>query len=256
MKRELATASALLGGAILWAVWNSRKRVPLGMVGPVAVNPHIRETDQPIELVAPQPLIQPRSVVRPLRQSRPTDAPAFGHDSKRNEDTIGVDDYMSLPLEGSGVTHETRERYKELEADSVAEPEAFSFYRLKVLETRDPFAHYVALNGFRVVHTDKPVALQGTRCWNPHTGEHAHYSGTEPWRATEQRELILNFPQPVVIHGYQFRTAEELPAFDPVRWVLEGSRNGAHWLTLDDRSRRQLVPTEREVWATFRISSP
>lgn len=186
-----------------------------------------------------------------MTELRPTDDPAFGLDAERNTGKEGLEAYMGLPLEGDGITHTNRDKLADLDVENpVAEAEAFSFYRFTVLETRDPFAHYVSVGGFKLMTGMRVASIQGTKRWNPHTGETAEYGG-EAWMATEQRELILKFPQPVVINRYQFRTSDKLAAFDPVRWRLEGSRNGAYWLPLDERT--ETVPEERGLWVNYLI---
>jgi len=248
-------AGALIVGTVLWTLWHTKPRakhiVPV-VPRPVIIAPTVEEFSVERAVVVPRPPAAPAalSATHPLGPTRPTDAPAFGLDAERNEGQ-DLDTYMSLPLETDGITHTNRDMLADLEeAEEPAKEEAFPFYRFSVLETRDPFAHYVAIGGFKLMNGMQVASIQGTKRWNPHTGETAAYGG-EAWMATEQRELILKFPQPVVINRYQIRTSDEAAAFDPVRWRLEGSRNGAYWLSLDERA--ETVPVERSVWMNYLI---
>ena len=251
MNRELATAAALIGGTVLWTLWHTRSRtLPLAPVAPrpVFIAPEVAHEPIGRNWIAPAvAAVVAAKTVTP----QPQDDPAFGLDSQRNADTIGVDDYMALPLEGPGLKHENRDKYEDLGATGTTEPEAFPFYRLKITETRDPFAHYAAIGGLKFLNGTKVVEPQGMMRWNPHTGETAPFSGTEEWRETNQRELIVKFPRPIVATRYQIRTSAEGTSFDPVRWTLEGSRNGAYWLALDNRE--EALPLERTMWANYLI---
>lgn len=184
---------------------------------------------------------------------RPMDAPAFGKDSVRNEDSeIGLDDYLNLPLEGEGLTHRNRHAYREAEeaADEAPRVMRFQFFRLKVVRTRDPAAVTAAIGGLMLLNGSENVYHPEAKVWNPHTGTRETFYPGAGWSDSDQRELIVKFPVAVAVNGYRLRTSEQDTAFDPVEWRLEGSQNGVYWLPLDERKTR-ILPAARGVWVTF-----
>jgi hypothetical protein len=196
-----------------------------------------------------------------IKVAEPTEAPPhedpdFGTDRERNRDTVGVDDYMALPLEGSGLTHENRVRFVDVDtvaSEGAPRPFRFVFFRLKILKTRSPTAATAAIGGFTLLNGADVVYHPRAKVWNPHTGERTTYYPEAAWSDSDQKELIVRFPSAVAVNGYKIRTSEQDTAFDPVQWRLEGSQNGVYWLPLDERS--LTPPFERGVWATFRVSS-
>jgi hypothetical protein len=188
-------------------------------------------------------------------EAPPHEDPDFGTDRERNRDQIGVDDYMALPLEGTGLTHVNRVRFVDLDApppEGAPRPFRFVFFRLKILKTRSPAAATAAIGGFTLLNGADVVHHPRAKVWNPHTGERTTYYPEAAWSDSDQKELIVRFPSAVAINGYKIRTSEQDTAFDPVQWRLEGSQNGVYWLPLDERS--LAPPFTRGVWATFGVS--
>ncbi len=191
--------------------------------------------------VAPQPL-------------GPVDNHAFGKDMERNEEEeIRLDDYLNLPLESGGLTHTNRHAFQDLEKEAVGAPPPivkFTFFRLKVLATRDRAAATAAIGGFVLMNGKEAVYHPGAKLWNPHTGSRETFYPEAGWSDSEQKELIVKFPKAVAVNRYRLRTSEQDTAFDPVEWRLEGSQNGLYWFPLDERKTTAL-PVERGTWIAF-----
>ncbi len=56
------------------------------------------------------------------------------------------------------------------------------------------------------------------------------------WLDFNKGSLVYDFSDNQFIDAYNFTTANDVIDRDPVRWILEGSVNGANWVVIDDRS--------------------
>jgi hypothetical protein len=257
-KRVGATAAAILIGAVAYALYRGEKRVAIRRAVIPEIDPTIQFHRAP--LVAPPPPAAPRKFFTNLEIAKiprgemgPTDAPAFGKDSRRNEDSeIGLDDYLNLPLEGEGLTHQNRHAFRDAEAGADEAPRVmrFQFFRLKVVRTRDASAATAAIGGLMLLNGADDVYHPEAKVWNPHTGARETFYPGAAWSDSDQRELIVKFPTAVAANGYRLRTSEDSMGFDPVEWRLEGSQNGVYWLPLDER-KTGVLPAARGVWVTF-----
>ena len=265
-RRDLVAASLAVLGSAAYAFWSyvrrRREKVIAMPVVPFEIHPRIYENSMIAERanLGPRPPLRAAAAAAiplPLSRNAPHETPGFGIDLERNMDDVGLDDYMTMPLEGTGITHQNRIQYLDTDAEAEPEPklEQFRFIRLKVLETRDSGAGRVSLGGFKVMWGTQAIDLPGTTAWNPHTGIRRPWVPTEGWSDGDQYELILCFPHAVAVTRYQFRTASEPAGQDPRRWRLEGSQNGTFWLTIDDRSGGGFIPEERGVWMNYRCGS-
>jgi len=188
----------------------------------------------------------------------PYELPAFGNDMQRNQDDIDFDTYLNLPLNGDGVTYDNRDKLKDLEAADDSEPqlEAFTYFRIVVTETRSKSAT-AGIGGIKfmkgLLHVTHPLA----KVWDPHTGEEAPFKEMEPW-SNDKGEFIVKFPHAVQIDSYKLRTGKTMDTVnsDPVKWRLEGSRNGTYWVVLDNRTDgKAYVPPIRNIWITWNIKA-
>ena len=66
------------------------------------------------------------------------------------------------------------------------------------------------------------------------------------WLDLNKGALVYQFSAGILIDSYDFTTANDATERDPVRWVLEGSVDGANWILLDDQSNADFpTPTAR-----------
>jgi hypothetical protein len=171
----------------------------------------------------------------------------FGHDTSRNIDTKELDDYLNLPLEGSGVTYTNEYKYKDIDETSEPElPNRYKYIRLRILKSR---------SNLREIHLgDIDFSYRGHQLKlntiNPHTGSSVNF----PWIDNDQLTLLIQLESTSEINNYRLKTSTDDPKFDPVRWVLEGSMNGAFWEIIDDRNESdEEFPTIRDVWIPYAV---
>jgi hypothetical protein len=209
--------------------------------------------------IVPAPLYRDSIVdsVPVKKSSAPYELPAFGDDMQRNQDDIDFDTYLNLPLVGDGVTYKNRDRLKDLDAPDDTEPrlEEFSYFRLVVTETRAPRSATSSIGGIKfmkgLIHVSHPLA----KVWDPHTGEETAFKEMDPW-SNSTRQFIVKFPCAMQIDSYKIRTGKTMDTVnsDPVKWRLEGSRNGTYWVVLDDRTDgKAFIPSIRNIWTTWKF---
>ncbi len=265
VKREVVAAGLAVLSTAAYAAWTYLRRPRTRPSVPEVafeIHPQIQENSFVAQRLGstlePGPPVAAAIVnALPNRRSAPHEFPEFGSDIARNTDDISLEDYMTMPLEGSGVTYQNRVNYVDVDvdmdmADNGPTEETFRFIRLKVLETRDPSAGRVSLGGFKLIWGNQVIDLPGTTSWNPHTGVRRPWVTTGGWSDGDQYELILRFPHAIAVTRYQFMTSTESAAQDPRRWRLEGSQNGTYWLRLDDREGGGFVPEDRGVWMNYK----
>ena len=70
------------------------------------------------------------------------------------------------------------------------------------------------------------------------------------WLDDEKKPLVLTFPAPVRVTSYEWATAYDNTAADPVKWSLEGSNDGISWLSIDHTHAHGVYPTSlaRQQW--------
>ena len=240
-----------------WAYQSSFKEPPKRIhVPPLYIDPKVwQRTDEAfVNPVIPAPLYT--TPVETVTTKAPYDFPAFGDDMQRNKDDIDFDTYLNLPLNGDGITYNNRDTLKDLESADDVEPrlEDFTYFRLVVTETRAPRIPAV-IGGIKfmkgLIHITHPLA----KMWDTHTGEETPFKEMDPW-SSDKGQLVVKFPRAVQIDTYKLRTGREAGTVnsDPVKWRLEGSRNGTFWVVLDDRTDgKAYVPPVRNVWTTWKV---
>jgi hypothetical protein len=75
--------------------------------------------------------------------------------------------------------------------------------------------------------------------------------GSAKWLDHNLGDLILTFNAPVEVASYNWMTANDAPARDPVMWTLDGSNDGATWAVIDNThaGERFSAPGGRYTWA-------
>ena len=152
------------------------------------------------------------------------------------QDEYSLDTYMELPLETEGKTHYTDVLYKGIDEDiPSSEPTFVKYLRFQCTETRNDVELTVHVGGFKFFQGHEVSSKKPLNIWNPHTGITKRYT-QEPWIDSDQRMLVFQFAEPVVVTHYEMKSSTESPNFDPVHWKLEGSMSGTYWTILDDRT--------------------
>lgn len=200
------------------------------------------------------PLIEaPRQKITeyPIERA-PHELAGFGHDITRNNDGGSVDDYLNLPLVGSGLTFENKEAYQEVD-DEVGAPtyrdvKRHKFIRLSIMEANSDDVHIGGIDFLKGGRSIGDVSL-----WNPHTGERGAYS-KGPFSDRDQLVFIFCFKVPIIFDTYRIKTSIEGVQCDPTEWMLEGSMNGNYWTPVDRRSNVEFPPL-RGVWTAYSIVS-
>jgi hypothetical protein len=141
-------------------------------------------------------------------------------------------------------------------AAQAPEPTPFSFkhYRIRFLETRDPRAAYVHLGLLRAYDVHKqPIDLraQGAKITNllgaPAVDGTSAQVLLSPkggrWTDTTRSPLQITFPEPTPLRALSFAmpSVPNSSAYDPVRWRVEASESGRHWVPVGEYS---YVPSE------------
>jgi hypothetical protein len=79
------------------------------------------------------------------------------------------------------------------------------------------------------------------------------------WLDFNVKPLVYDFGESIKIYKYNFRTANDFPRRDPVRWTLEGSNDGTTWVMLDDRTSVDYLTTTlrwtQTPWFSLPIST-
>jgi hypothetical protein len=226
---------------------------------PVAAPPVQISIDPLPKFYAPEPVAAPSVVEwRPavVDMRAPHEKRGFGSDSARNVDTITPDDYMNLPLIGTGKTYKNETMYMDTEEDSsriATDVKRFKYIRLVVLGVRK--GHTVTLGGVRFMQGRSMNSHTNVSTWNPHTGEKDVYMETE-WSDNDQRTIVFCFKDPADVSRYELKTSTNSHDHDPIRWKLEGSTNGTYWIVLDDRSQTNVsFPVQRDIWIMYQMNA-
>lgn len=249
-----AALGAGIAAAATWLFPNTRPAASTVAVAP----PIVRSVG-----VAPPLMPRATAVVVPAASAinavpppvtAPYTDPHFGNDRLRNTDGTLLETYLYPPLETTGKTYANEHTFQETDGAAPSSPtEHYHYVRLRVIATRDSAATAVHLGGIKffwgMLSLSEPMTI-----WNPHTGERTHYTAGTPWSDDDQREVVFHFAEPVAFNRYQFKTSTQSPIYDPVRWTLEASKNGAFWVTLDAKTETPCaIPLERGASVNFLI---
>jgi len=157
-------------------------------------------------------------------------------DLPKYQDEYSLDTYMELPLETEGKTHCTDILYKGIdESIPSLEPTFVKYLRFQCTEIRNETELTVHVGGFKFFQGHEVSSTKPMNIWNPHTGITKRYK-QESWTDSDQRILIFQFAEPVVVTHYEIKSSTESADFDPIHWKLEGSMSGTYWTILDDRT--------------------
>jgi hypothetical protein len=209
---------------------------------------------QPIH-VNETPILAPVQTITIPQVRAPHESYTFGLDSVRNQDDITLERYMEHPLESTGESHGNRFKFESVEGSAKErKPTLVRYIRLRVLKTRGVERGRVELGGVRFLFGTDVIHDPEAYIWNPHTGDKALYTGTDPWVDNDQMTVIFCFSEPIEVNKYQFRTSNTDTLFDPTRWILEGSMNASFWGELDNRTTQDtLLPVERGAWMNLKM---
>lgn len=250
MRRDLV---ALCAGAIAISIYlfskrpekqirREQKRTTEFVIDPSIVN---APSKKPVKLMeAPR-----QQTTEHPYQRAPHERSGFGHDSSRNNDDTSVDDYLNLPLVGSGLTFENKYVYQEVDdevSDLYREVKRFKFVRLSILDANSDIVHIGGIDFMKGSQSIGDVTL-----WNPHTGEKTAYSKGE-FSDRDQLTFVFCFKAPMVFDRYRVKSSNEGTQYDPKEWLLEGSVNGNYWTPVDQRPDVRF-PILRGMWTTFLI---
>lgn len=245
--------AALGAGVAAAATWLFPSARPAAVAAPkpAAIPPPLL----PRATAVVQPVVVPPAAPPPLLA--PYTDPNFGSDRLRNTDETLLETYLYPPLETTGKTYANEHAFKEVDEEAVpAKPvERYQYVRLRVTATRDPGASAVHLGGIKFFWGTQSVTEPMT-IWNPHTGERYPYTAGTPWSDDDQKEVVFHFAEPVAFTRYQLKTSTQSALYDPVRWILEGSKNGTFWEILDAKTEHDWpVPLVRSMSLNFLVRS-
>lgn len=159
----------------------------------------------------------------------PYDKPGFGIDNHRNSDFHDLDDYLNLPLVGSGKTFNNSSL---ADIDIIPTPivsHKYKYIRLSVKKTRYNVSN-VSIGHIYFYSGSEKIDSKNIYIWNPHSGEKTIYRGE--WSDDNMKTIIFCFPKAIEITRYDIKTSYKSPAQDPSLWTLEGSKNCSYWLPI------------------------
>lgn len=246
MKREVLLGIAGVG--ILSLITLLSRRPP----PPVVVDPPVSVQIDPLPKFY---VAEPKIIKPPVRLSgkphilAPHEKRGFGSDTARNVDDYTADDYMNLPLIGTGKTYANESAYKDLEDETTmldTPIKRFKYIRLVVTGVRK--GHTVEIGGVRFFHGRSMNYHTNLTTWNPHTGDRASYDSA-PWSDNDQRTIVFCFKEAAEVNRYEIKTSSGSTDHDPIHWKLEGSVSGTYWIPLDDRT--MSFPVQRDIWIMY-----
>ncbi|NNC55660.1 MAG: DUF1929 domain-containing protein, partial [Pseudomonadales bacterium] len=135
----------------------------------------------------------------------------------------------------------------------------FRYYRLTPFKLRDDnLADSVQLaelaffdNGARVYSAGQ-VSPGGNSPATEGPANADDNASTTRWRDYNKGALVYDFDSPVIINGYGLTTANDAPERDPVRWMLEASKDGNSWVVIDDQAGADFAtPSSRQTATTI-----
>jgi hypothetical protein len=139
--------------------------------------------------------------------------------------------------------------------------ERFRWFRFVPVKTRVSGADAVALAEFEI--RNQGARIGGATASNP--GGNVPIDGPPAdaldgdvftkWLDFNKQPLVLDFGAPVAADGYRFAIADYNPR-DPVSWRVEGSKDGATWILLDEKN-DFATPTAMEAFVSaFSFAPP
>jgi hypothetical protein len=199
----------------------------------------------------PAPISEPPSPIEFFEMEPEDLAPheqnGFGFDIKRNVDSHELDDYLNLPLVGTGKTY-SNSHMSDLDELSITPVPKYKYIRLTVVETRE-HTENVHVGHIYFYNGSERVKDINVNIWNPHTGEKKLYTGS--WSDNTTRSIVFCFTTNINLTRYDIQTSSRLRMYDPNIWTLEGSKNASYWVPID--TRYVDLPDKRGKWSTFRI---
>jgi len=237
-----ATVATILGivGTITYLMFKAKKVKPVSVI--IDLKKPLMQEPLMQEPLMQEPLIQEPLIQEPLMQEPIEnliddkyialyDMPGFGIDIHRNTDNHELDDYLNLPLVGTGITYSNSSMADaDIHLVPLPNPSArYKYIRLVVKETREE-SPVVNIGSIQFYSGSEQIKQSDIHIWNPHTGEKSIYTG--PWSDSDMRTIIFCFPTMLKITKYLIKTASTPPANDPSLWTLEGSKNGTYWVPI------------------------
>ena len=128
----------------------------------------------------------------------------------------------------------------------IREETRMTWFRFRVLETRDPMSKYVSMSDFRFyTATGTPADMRGIKVSNfggtrrsPKEGPEALFLPNGRWVDYSKSPLLFRFEtREAPFIGYRFSETTGDWAAAPAKWVLEGSYDGRAWTILHDSRR-------------------
>lgn len=138
----------------------------------------------------------------------------------------------------------------------VNAPQAFRYYRFTPTQLRDDAtATGVQISEFAFFYSGSQlIAPAASNPGGSFTVDEAPDKVGDAdlftrWHDSNKGALVFDFGADTPIDAYQFATANDAIERDPVRWTLEGSRDGSNWAMIDDRSAIDFpTPIERYTY--------
>lgn len=129
----------------------------------------------------------------------------------------------------------------------------YRFYRFVPTRLRDPGDNSVQLAEFQLLRHG--VRVEGAVASNPggsNPGNETPFHGNDnsldtKWLDFRKGTLVLDLGTPALVDGYRWATANDADGRDPVSWRVDGSHDGAAWVTLDSRTNHS-TPRARKTF--------
>lgn len=147
---------------------------------------------------------------------------------------------------------------------ATAAEASYRYFRFTPIKLRnDSTSNSIQISEFTFLYGGAPVSYAGATVSNPGgytpTAEVAANvmdgNTATKWLDFGKSPLVFDFGASTTIDGYRFTTANDATERDPLRWILEGSGDGAAWTVLDYMTADFATPTARTT-ATSDIALP
>ena len=242
MRRDILAGCIGLGITALIMIFNDRP-TPYRRVeySPFLHKPELPIVTDPIHIHTASGLIHGITAKGPSSYTTPDADAAPGSST--------MEELMQLPLENGGELYDYTERDEiraantfvkyirfqctEVRDSTTIELDGYQFQCSKVLDNTT-----VEVGGFRFLNGDIAIPYSKMQIWNPHTGDSEKYMGGA-WADSDQRSVVFCFQEPVEVDRYEMKSSSKSAEFDPVKWTIEGSMNGAFWTMMDNRTRTE-----------------
>jgi hypothetical protein len=231
MRLNIPILTAGLLGTIIYLIMKTRKKHTPDYNADVIIDLEPLPVD-PIDSVQQVKTLNASATNYEKEDEAPYDIRGFGIDSHRNTDSNELEDYLNLPLVGSGKTYNNMD-LADIDIDTIAKRKLstkYKYIRLHVKETRDNTDNVsIGHVCFYDIYGEK-IDSNHIHIWNPHTGEKTAYKGE--WSDNDMKTIIFCFSKAIQISRYDIKTSYKSPANDPSLWTLEGSKNGSFWVPI------------------------